>query len=438
MEILIRASQFILSLSLLIVLHELGHFIPARLFGTRVEKFYLFFDYKYSLFKKKIGDTVYGIGWIPLGGYVKIAGMIDESMDTEQMKGEPQPWEFRSKPAWQRLIIMLGGVIVNFILGLLIYVMILFVWGKDYVPANEIKNGFTVSEIMKPLGFQDGDKILKIDGKMPLNVLDVNKLLFLRDVKTIEVEHKNGKVETINIPEGFGKTMWTTGQMEPISPLVPAVIDSVFTDYPGYKAGIKKNDKILQVNNTKINSWGDFTKTVSKDTLSKSLAILVARNGQEKEITVTPTEDHKIGVSPVINFPIQHKDYTFGESVSGGTELAYHTLHDYVAQFQYVFTKKGATSLGGFISIGKIFPASWDWMRFWEITAFLSIMLGFMNLLPIPALDGGHVVFTLFEMITGRKPNEKFLEYAQITGFIILVALLLYANGNDIYKLIFK
>ena len=438
MEILIKATQFILSLSLLIVLHELGHFIPARLFGTRVEKFYLFFDYKYSLFKKKIGDTVYGIGWIPLGGYVKISGMIDESMDTDQMQQEPQPWEFRSKPAWQRLIIMLGGVTVNFILGILIYIMILFVWGEDYVPTNKVKNGFAVADIMKPLGFENGDKILKINGKEPFNVLSVNKTLFLRDVKSIEVEHSNAKLETIKIPEDIGKKMWVSGDLDPFIPRTSPIIDSIVPKKPAALAGFKKKDKVIAVNGKPIKYWDEFTAVVSKDTLN-ALNVVVLRDGAPKTLKVKAVQG-RIGVSTSGKdaFEKQHKSFSFGESVPRGAGIAVDKLHDYVAQFQYVFTKKGASSLGGFISIGSIFPGTWNWQSFWEITAFLSIMLGFMNLLPIPALDGGHVIFTLFEIITGRKPSEKFLEYAQITGFIILMALLLYANGNDIYKLLFK
>ncbi|WP_196889084.1 RIP metalloprotease RseP [Aureivirga sp. CE67] len=434
MEILIRASQFLLSLSLLIVLHELGHFIPARLFGTRVEKFYLFFDYKYSLFKKKIGDTVYGIGWIPLGGYVKISGMIDESMDTEQMKEEPKPWEFRSKPAWQRLIIMLGGVTVNFILGILIYIMILFVWGREYVSPEAVKDGFSVAEVMKPFGFKDGDQILKVNGQVPFNVLDVNADLLLKDVKTIEVKHLDGQIQTINLPEDIGMKMWTSGDVRPFVPRIYTTIDTVYSKFPAEKAGFKKNDKVVAINGAPIKYWDQFKSIVSKDTLNP-LNIVVSRNGVEKTLTVK-AEKGKIGVAPVTKYPFEPeiKTYTFGESIPAGTDLAVETLDNYISQFKYVFTAKGASSLGGFMSIANGFSTTWDWRIFWSFTAFLSIMLAFMNLLPIPALDGGHVVFTLFEMITGRKPNEKFLEYAQIVGIIILFSLLLYANGNDVYK----
>ncbi|NOR27492.1 MAG: RIP metalloprotease RseP [Lutibacter sp.] len=435
MEIIIKAAQFILSLSFLIVLHELGHFIPAKIFKTRVEKFYLFFDYKFSLLKKKIGGTEYGIGWIPLGGYVKISGMIDESMDTEQMKQPAQPWEFRSKPAWQRLIIMLGGVIVNFILGILIYIMITFVWGIDFVKPDGVKEGFSVHESFKEYGFEDGDKITKFNGTEPLDVTDVNKHLFLRDITSLEVVHQNGKTETLNIPENIGETMWEKGVMQPFEIRIPAIIDTVIVDSPADKAGLLKNDKILAINNQKVGYWNDFTKSVISS--EGAITMTIERNGTTKNISVKAGEDKKIGVAPnragVVN--LQHKDYSFIESISKGNSIAIWTLKDYITQFKYVFTKKGATSIGGFIAIGNIFPATWSWQAFWSITAFLSIMLGFMNLLPIPALDGGHVMFTLYEMVTGRKPNDKFLEYAQITGFILLIALLLLANGNDIVKL---
>ena len=439
MEILIKATQFILSLSFLIVLHELGHFIPAKIFKTRVEKFYLFFDYKFSLFKKKIGDTVYGIGWIPLGGYVKISGMIDESMDTEQLKQPAQPWEFRSKPAWQRLIIMLGGVTVNFILGILIYIMITFVWGIDFVKPEGVKNGFAVHETFKQLGFKDGDVITKFNGAEPLDVTDVNKHLFLRGITSLDVIHQDGKKATIAIPEDIGSIMWEKGVMEPFKIRTNPVIDTVIVGSPAELSGILKNDRIISINNTPVVFWQDFSEIAANSTENK-LTVEVERNGVSEIISIVPNEDRTIGVSNYrqSGVDVQHKDYRFLESISKGNSLAIWTLKDYITQFKYVFTKKGATSIGGFIAIGNIFPAKWSWQSFWSITAFLSIMLGFMNLLPIPALDGGHVVFTLYEMITGRKPNDKFLEYAQITGFLILIALLLLANGNDIVKLFSK
>lgn len=436
MDILIKALQFILSLSFLIVLHELGHFIPAKIFKTRVEKFYLFFDYKFSLFKTKIGETVYGIGWIPLGGYVKISGMIDESMDTEQMKQPAQPWEFRSKPAWQRLIIMLGGVTVNFILGILIYIMIVFVWGVDSIKPTDLKYGFAVNEIMHEYGFKDGDKILKFDGVEPLDVTTINKHLFLRGITSLEVLHEDGTIETLTIPENIGDEMWAKGVMEPFSVRTEATIDTVVADSPAEKAGLLKNDKIVSVNGSPVGYWQDFTKLI-QNSKEGDISVDVERDGTVKTIVLSPREDKTIGVSNSLlnSVTVEHKDYSFMESIPKGNSLAIWTLKDYITQFKYVFTKKGATSIGGFIAIGNIFPATWSWQAFWSITAFLSIMLAFMNLLPIPALDGGHVMFTLYEMITGRKPSDKFLEYAQITGFLLLIALLILANGNDIVKL---
>lgn len=438
METYIKITQFLLSLSLLIVLHELGHFIPAKLFKTRVEKFYLFFDYKFSLFKKKIGDTVYGIGWIPLGGYVKISGMIDESMDKEQMAQPPQPWEFRSKPAWQRLIIMLGGVTVNFILGIFIYIMMFNAWGNDYVAPQDVKEGFSVVDLFKNLGFKDGDKIVKVNNEVPENVLDINKHLFLRDVNNIEVMHEDGNSEIIDLPEDIGLQMWQSGNMDPFNPRIHAILDSVIPELPANLAGLQKGDVVTAINDEEIFFWNDFTKAVKTNPNGKEIKVTIERDGNRESFMITPTEDQKLGVYPkgytedVI--VISHKDYNFSESITPGFSKAYWTLKDYMGQFKYVFTKKGATQLGGFITIGSIFPSKWNWQAFWSITALLSIMLGFMNLLPIPALDGGHVVFTLFEIISGRKPSDKFLEYAQITGFIILISLLLFANGNDIYK----
>ncbi|MFK5879799.1 MAG: RIP metalloprotease RseP [Flavobacteriaceae bacterium] len=437
MEILIKASQFILSLSLLIVLHEFGHFLPAKLFKTRVEKFYLFFDaWGKKLISFKWKGTEYGIGWLPLGGYVKISGMIDESMDIEQMKQPAQPWEFRSKPAWQRLIIMLGGVIVNFVLGFLIYMMVLGVWGEDNVKPEDVKNGFAVNAIFKEYGFKDGDLILKINGEVPEDVLAINKNLFLRDVSTVEVKHTDGSLEVISIPETIGETMWEQGVMMPFTPRTYSIVDVVTEDMPAIKAGFKEGDKILAVNEKLVIYWNDFTTEVVNS--EGELEIIILRDGSKKTINVTPNGDNKIGVAQNVSVAesinISHKSYSFLESIPAGFDRAYWTLKDYITQFKYVFTAKGATSVGGFIAIGNIFPAEWSWQAFWGITAFLSIMLGFMNLLPIPALDGGHVVFTLWEMVTGRKPSDKFLEYAQITGFVLLMGLLLLANGNDVYK----
>lgn len=434
----IKAIQLLLSLSILIVLHELGHFIPAKLFKTRVEKFYLFFDVKFSLFKKKIGETVYGIGWLPLGGYVKIAGMIDESMDKEQMAGPPQPWEFRSKPAWQRLIIMLGGVTVNIILGFLIYMAIIFTWGIEYIGYADLPKGFAVDATFKEMGFRDGDRIKAVNGEPLEDVTKINHHLFLRDVSSVTVTHPDGQEQTIQIPEDIGKTMFESGVLRPFSPVTEAVLDSIQPESAADKAGLIKGDKFLSINGKKITYWSDFNRLKKLDSTSKSFDLTFTRNGSEKTISITPDDEGVVGVYPKVDYTFQKKDFSFGESISRGFDYGYWTLQDYIAQFKYVFTKKGASQVGGFGAIGGLFPDTWNWRAFWATTAFISIILAFMNILPIPALDGGHVMFLLYEIIAGRKPNDKFMEYAQLVGFIILIALLLFANGNDIYRAIFK
>ncbi len=435
----VKAIQLLLSLSLLIVLHELGHFIPAKLFKTRVEKFFLFFDVKYALFKKKIGETVYGIGWLPLGGYVKIAGMIDESMDKEQMAGPAQPWEFRSKPAWQRLIIMLGGVTVNIILGFVIYMMILFFYGRDVVTSNDMPEGFAVDQTFQELGFKDGDLITKVNGKDFPYLNELNKTLFLRDIHRLEVKHQDGSMETIALPEDIGSKMFDEDVLKPFEYMRSPVIDTVIADFPAGKAGFKKGDVILNVNGAPINYWHEFKRNMNTEPGAAN-TLVVERGGVKDTLSVTTGETGQIGVN---NFGKEwldrgtHLEFSLGESISAGFGYGYNILKDYVKQFKYVFTTKGATQVGGFGAIGSLFPSTWDWLSFWQTTALISIILAFMNVLPIPALDGGHVMFLLFEMITGRKPSDKFMEYAQMIGFFLLIALVLFANGNDIYRWLF-
>jgi regulator of sigma E protease len=435
---LIKALQLILSLAILVVLHELGHFIPAKLFKTKVEKFYLFFDWPYSLIKKKIGDTEYGIGILPLGGYVKIAGMIDESMDTEHLNKDPEPWEFRSKPAWQRLIIMLGGVTVNLILGFAIYMMVTFVWGKDIITSENLKDGFEVNEIMKPYGFSDGDKILKVDGEPFENVVDISKYLFLRDVSTVTVQHVNGKIEKLTIPENIGHIMMESGATNPFSPLVAPVIGEVAPNSLAEKFDFKANDRIVTINDIELIKWQELSQFL-QDASNEELSFEILRDGSKMQKTVVLDEKSELGVYPKMpEISFTKINYSLFESLSVGYDKAYWILSDYITQFEYVFTPKGITQLGGFGAIGSIFPASWDWQRFWESTALLSLILAFMNLLPIPALDGGHVMFLLYEVFSGRKPNDKFMEYAQMTGFLLLVSLVLFANGNDVYRYFFS
>tara|TARA_B100000575_G_scaffold18738_1_gene12967 strand:+ start:50 stop:1366 length:1317 start_codon:yes stop_codon:yes gene_type:complete len=438
MEFLIQAIQLLLSLSILVALHELGHFIPAKLFKTRVEKFYLFFDYPFALLKKKIGGTEFGIGVIPLGGYVKISGMIDESMDTEHLNKDPEPWEFRSKPAWQRLIIMVGGVVVNFILGFAIYMMIAFVWGKNVFTNDNLPAGFEVAELVEQYGFKDGDKILQVDGKDLENVVDINKYLFLRDVSSVRVEHYDGVRETIEVPENFGSLMFTSGVMRPFTPLVEPIIDSIIPNSSAFNADFQKGDKIVEVNGNQIIKWQDFTELLKANS-SENVNIVVKRGNDVISKILPIGEDKKIGVSVLLPKIKPTKiEYSLFESVSQGYNTAYWTLLDYIGQFKYIFTKKGATQLGGFGTIGKLFPPSWNWQAFWETTALISIILAFMNFLPIPALDGGHIMFLLYELIAGRKPNDKFMESAQVFGFILLIALFLYANGMDVVRYLFN
>jgi regulator of sigma E protease len=436
---LIKALQLLLSLAILVVLHELGHFIPAKLFKTKVEKFYLFFDWPFALFKKKIGDTEYGIGVLPLGGYVKIAGMIDESMDTEHLNKEPEPWEFRSKPAWQRLIIMLGGITVNIFLGFVIYAMVAFVWGKTVVTNENLPNGFEVAEVMKSYGFKDGDKILQVNGEALENVLDINKFLFLRDVDEVKVEHLNGKQENISVPENIGTIMFDNGALPAFNPFwVPAILDSIVPNSPAYNAGFLKGDRIVKVNGSDVVKWEEFTEQV-KINKSQNIDIDIKRGNEVVSNTITLNENNQIGVYVLEpkNLTPTNLEYSFIESINDGFDRAYWELLDYVGQFKYIFTKKGASQLGGFGAIGNLFPAEWNWKDFWETTALLSIILAFMNALPIPALDGGHVMFLMYEVVTGSKPNDKVMEYSQITGFFLLVALVLYANGNDVIRYFF-
>ena len=446
MEILIKASQFILSLSLLIVLHELGHFIPAKLFKTRVEKFYLFFDYKFSLFKKKIGETVYGIGWIPLGGYVKISGMIDESMDTEQLKQPAQPWEFRSKPAWQRLIIMLGGVFVNFVLGIFIYICLMWAYGEKYLPNENLKDGIWAQDsLATSLGLQTGDKIITVDGEKVKKFSDL-PLEFING-NTFEIE-RNGAIISKEIPENFISQLMDRGKDAGpfLFPRYPFAIAEISAESPNKNADLKLKDIITAINGNPI-TYFDEAQIELEKYKNQEITVTVKRGNESKELSLKVTNDGKIGVvSGFLSFDDMEKlgyydlatiEYSFAAAIPAGFEKSWKTLTDYVKQLKKIFNPNTGAykGLGGFISIGSIFPEEWSAQTFWNITAFLSIMLGFMNLLPIPALDGGHVVFTLWEMITGKKPGDKFLEYAQVAGFIILIALLLFANGNDVVRL---
>ena len=432
-EFFIKAGQLLLSLSILIALHELGHFIPARIFVFRVEKFYLFFDVKYSLFKKKIGETVYGIGWLPLGGYVKISGMIDESFDKEQMQKPPKPWEFRSKPAWQRLIIMLGGVTVNLLLGFLIYMMVLFVWGKETLPQENIPLGLEPSAFIQEIGFDKGDKIIDVDGEELDFVLDINRMLLLRPVDKVKVEKIDGSISEINIPDNIGNEIFQSGQISSFTPIFSATIDSVFNDSPALYAGMQSGDVIVSVNGQSIYDWSDFSNWIGNNT-DDLIDVEVERGNSIYKLNIDRNDDGTIGVVRRNEIRTINKKLGLFESIVQGFNYGYWTLYEYVAGFSFVFTKKGASQLGGFGTIGNIFPAKWDWKGFWLSTALISIILAFMNVLPIPALDGGHVMFLIYEMVSGRKPSDRFMEVSTMIGFFILIAIVLYANGNDIVR----
>ena len=460
---LIRALQLIMSLSLLVIVHEGGHFLFARLFKTRVEKFCLFFDPWFTLFKfkPKNSETEYGIGWLPLGGYVKIAGMIDESMDTEQMKQPMQPWEFRAKPAWQRLLIMVGGVLFNFILALFIYSMILFTWGDEYVPVQKAPLGMDFNETAKNIGFRDGDVLISADG-VPFERYDGDLLTSIVEARQVTVL-RSGQEASVYIPENMMEQL-LADSVRFASFRYPFVIDSIIPGRPAAIAGLQVGDSIIQMNGKSV-SYFDFkeemisrakahtnTKAdVAQDTSvvagtvavedPRRITLTYVRAGVTDTLTLTADSQYEIGISAVGNtgklLPFIHQDYTFLGSFPAGVSLGVKTLKGYVSQMKYLFSKEGAKQLGGFGTIGSIFPATWDWHQFWYMTAFLSIILAFMNILPIPALDGGHVLFLIYEIVARRKPSDKFMERAQMVGMFLLFGLLIWANFNDILRYFF-
>lgn len=434
----IRALQLIMALSLLVLVHEFGHFIFSRIFKVRVEKFYLFFDWGFSLFKwkPKNSETEYGVGWIPLGGYCKISGMIDESMDTEQMKQPAQPWEFRSKPAWQRLLIMIGGVLFNFILAMFIYSMIMFTWGESYTDIRKATYGMEFNENAKSLGFVDGDIILKVDDK-EVDRYSVDLLRAIADGKVVTVL-RGGKEASIEIPEDFG--LLDMGKDTPFMQYrIPAVVDSIMPESAAQLAGIEKGDSITSIGGKEIASWQKLMTRMQeiKESGMKSVEISVVRDSVIS-LTAQLDDTYMLGITPASpDYPVERITYSLAESFPAGISYGWGVLKGYVSDFKYLFSKEGAQSVGMFGTIGSLFPAAWDWHQFWLMTAMLSLILAVMNILPIPALDGGHVVFLLIEVITGRKPSDKVLEYAQMTGMIILLGLFLLATFNDAMRFIF-
>ena len=442
--ILIRALQLIMALSLLVLIHEFGHFLFARIFNVRVDKFYLFFDWKFSLFKwkPKNSDTEYGIGWVPLGGYCKIAGMIDESMDTEQMKQPAQPWEYRSKPAWQRLLIIVGGVMFNLILAIFLYAMILFSWGEDHTEMNMMKNGLVFNETAKEIGFRDGDIIVSIDGKGGQRlyndkVRSANIFREICDAQEITVM-RSGKEIAITMPEELGLLNMNSTGLFMHERILP-VIDSVDVKGAGAAAGMVQGDRIVAIDGNVIDSWSNLRTTLAnlKEKGKQNFEIEVLRDSIV-QLHVAVDSTFVLGVIPVMNnYPVVHTDYGFFASFPAGIMYGFDVLRGYVSDFKYVFTSEGAKSVGMFASIGSLFPSTWDWHEFWLMTAFLSIILAFMNILPIPALDGGHALFLLVEMITGKQPSEKFLERAQMIGMLIILGLFILATYNDLMKFVF-
>ena len=436
---LMKAAQLILSLSILVIVHEFGHYIVARMFKIRVEKFYLFFDAGFALFryKPKNSHTEYGMGWLPLGGYVKIAGMIDESMDKDQMAKPPQPWEFRSKPAWQRLLVMVAGVIFNLLLAFFIYAMVLFTWNDNYLPLENVTQGMEFSAAAKNAGFQDGDILLMADNK-ELDRFGVRTLLDIADAKTVTVK-RDGELVVLNMEEGLMKSL-LTDQEGFANIRIPTVVFDTMEGSEAQQAGLVRGDSIVAVNGELAPSFSDLRQLLEKNA-NQEVTLDYYRDGALNTASVQLDSSATVGfyVAPAaLVYDAVTVEYSFFESFPAGMQMGIDTLKDYIAQFKYVFTKEGASSLGGFGAIGNLFPAQWNWQSFWIMTAFLSVILAFMNILPIPALDGGHVMFLIYEVVTRKKPNEKFMEYAQVAGMILLLGLVLYANGMDIFRAIFK
>lgn len=441
MTIFIKVVQLLLALSILVIIHELGHFLFARLFKTRIEKFYLFFDPWFSLFKFKRGDTEYGVGWLPLGGYVKISGMIDESLDKEQMKQPPQPYEFRSKPAWQRLLIMTGGVLFNFILAMLIYVAVLFAWGESYLETKNVKFGIVTDSLGYEMGLRDGDRILSLDNEYVENFYQIVPEIILNSKKSIQVD-RGGEIVNVAVSADYIPLMLKgKGKIDARVPFGPFIIEGFAKDSPSLNAGMKVDDEVTGIDGLTFDYYDEFQAYLIQKR-GTGVNVAVARGSETVTIPVTLTETGMMGVSRVPQqvLEISRTNYGLFESIPAGINKGVKTMGDYLKQFKLIFSRstKGYESLGGFMTIGSIFPGVWDWYAFWNLTAFLSIILAVMNILPIPALDGGHVVFLLYEVVSRRKPSDKVMEYAQIAGMIIIFSLLIYANGNDIVRFIIR
>jgi regulator of sigma E protease len=436
----VKAAQFVLSFSILVILHEMGHFLPAKWFKCRVEKFYLFFNPWFSLVKKKIGETEYGLGWIPLGGYVKISGMIDESMDREQMSQPPQPWEFRSKPAWQRLIIMLGGVTVNVILAIIIFIMITWVWGEEYLPPQNVKYGIAADSLGQSMGLRDGDVVFKVGNENVKDEFRVTPQILTTDANRITVLRDGQQVE-LAVPHTMIKSLSKTKGAGFVSIRFPSIVEAFSKNSNAEKAGLKKGDRLIAVDSIQTPYFQDFQREIRKRK-NQNVNVVALRGTDTTRVNIKVNEDGMIGIAPMsdikkLGFQTETKEYSFAESVPAGFNRCWKTLSNYMTGLKQIFTGRVAAkdSLGSVISIGNIFPGVWDWESFWTLTAVFSIILAFMNVLPIPGLDGGHALFTIYEMITGHKPSDKFIEYAQMVGMVLLLGLMLYAFGLDIWRL---
>jgi regulator of sigma E protease len=439
MDILIRASQLLLSLSILVVFHEMGHFIAAKVFKTRVEKFYLFFNPWFSLFKFNFKGTEYGLGWLPLGGYVKISGMIDESMDKEQMKKPPQPYEFRSKPAWQRLIIMLGGVIVNVLLAVAIYIVMLAYWGEQYLPTTEVKYGITVDSLAYEMGLRNGDKIISVDNQVVEDFHRIPAHIIMEEARTIQVM-RNGEMVNVDIPGGFLSKLVKHREPNFIGVRYPFVVGGFVEDSPAERAGLQIHDYIVGINGEPT-IFADIFRSQIVNHKEEPVNLTIVRDGDTLTKAVTTTPEGYLGVyqqNPASFMNFNEMEYGLLAAIPAGTVKAFEGVQSYLKQLRLIFSPeiKAYESVGGFIMIASIFPTTWDWRAFWQFTAFLSIMLAILNVLPIPALDGGHVMFLFYEIITRRKPSDKFLEVSQTVGMLLLFGLLIFANGNDILRVL--
>ena len=440
---LIRLFQVILSLTILVVIHELGHFLFARLFGVRVERFSLFFGKPLLRYKPKRSDTEFVVGWLPFGGYVEIAGMVDESLNMEQLKQPAQPWEFRTKPAWQRMLIMVGGVCFNLILAFFIYAMVLFKWGDSYIPLDGSKYGMEFNERAEAIGFCDGDVLISTDNTS-LDRFNGDLYRAIAEAEVVTVL-RNGNETIVTMPEEFSLFDLQRDAQPFVQFLNPMVLDSIIPEGAAARAGLLRGDHIISINSTPASTWTTFNTALNLlrqqeaegNIVNHDLTIVYNRAGVTDTIAVSTDANFMMGVTVALPYTTATKEYGFFASIPAGIAYGWNTLKGYVSDFKYVFTKEGASSLGGFGTIGSLFPAQWDWYSFWMMTAFISIMLAFMNILPIPALDGGHLMFLLFEMITRRKPSDKFMERVQIIGMVLLFALMIYANLNDIIRFFF-